>query len=281
MGCDRPHWSYSAINQYLRCPLQYYFERVLKLPQLRVSSDLVLGSAIHEALAFYHRKIQLQKPVELKELQVLLEAAWRNRESRQGLMFKRGQTRESQLSLGKQLIATYIKYPPPENIIAVERRFLVPLQNSRGEYLETPLLAVVDLLTQNDGLLVVQEFKTAGRAYSQGEIDSSLQATCYSQAISEEYGKSPQIGYGVLVKTKTPKFQQLITSRGETERRRLGDLVEVIDEAVSNETFYPIEGPLNCTGCSFRSACREWKVPKQHSDVALYHLNGNGSCSPN
>lgn len=22
---DRPHWSYSSINQYLRCPLQYFF----------------------------------------------------------------------------------------------------------------------------------------------------------------------------------------------------------------------------------------------------------------
>jgi putative RecB family exonuclease len=281
MGYDRPHWSYSAINQYLRCPLQYYFERILKLPQLRVSSDLVLGSAIHEALAYYHRKIQLQKSSELKELQALLEAAWQSRESRQGLMFKRGQSRESQLSLGKQLLATYLKYPPPENIVAVERRFLVPLQNSRAEYLETPLVAVVDLLTEDDGLLVVQEFKTANRAYSQSVIDSSLQATCYSQAIAEEFGRSPRIEYGVLVKTKVPKFQQITTTRGEAERRRLGDLVEVVDKAVANQTFYPIESPFNCTGCSYRSACREWKVPQRHSEPALYHLNGNGQCLPN
>lgn len=281
MSTDRPHWSYSAINQYLRCPLQYYFERVLRLPQLRVSSDLVLGSAIHEALAFYHRKLQLNQPTNLPELQCLFEAAWRTRESRQGLLFKRTQSRESQMALGKELLATYLKYPPPENIVAVERTFLVPVQNSQGEYLETPLKAVIDLLVENDGSLVVHEFKTTSRAYSQGEIDTSLQATCYSQVIAEEFGKSPQVEYGVLVKTKVPRFQQITTGRTETERRRLGDLVEVVEEAVTNKTFYPIETPLNCTGCSYRSACREWKVPQKHRENSVYELNGNGQCLPN
>ena len=46
MGFHRKHWSYSAINQYLRCPLQYYFERVLRLPKPTVGSGLVLGEVI-------------------------------------------------------------------------------------------------------------------------------------------------------------------------------------------------------------------------------------------
>ena len=31
---DRPHWSYSQLFQFLRCPLSYYFERVLRLERL-------------------------------------------------------------------------------------------------------------------------------------------------------------------------------------------------------------------------------------------------------
>ena len=31
---DRPHWSYSSLAQYLRCPLQYYFERVVHLERV-------------------------------------------------------------------------------------------------------------------------------------------------------------------------------------------------------------------------------------------------------
>lgn len=47
---SRPHWSYSQINQYLRCPLQYFFERVLKLERQSIPSNMALGSAVHEAL---------------------------------------------------------------------------------------------------------------------------------------------------------------------------------------------------------------------------------------
>jgi RecB family exonuclease len=54
----RPHWSYSQISQYLRCPLQYYFQRILKLPEPWVSSNLVLGSAVHAALAEYHMGVE-------------------------------------------------------------------------------------------------------------------------------------------------------------------------------------------------------------------------------
>jgi putative RecB family exonuclease len=281
MGITRPHWSFSAINQYLRCPLQYYFERVLRMPQLRVSSDLVLGSAIHEALAFYHRKVQLTEVTNLRELECLLEAAWRTREARQGLLFKRGQSRDSQLAVGKALLGIYLRHPAPENIVAVERTFLVPLQNQQGEYLETPLMAVIDLLTEVEGSLVVHEFKTASRSYSQGEVDSSLQATCYSQAISEEFGTSPQVDYAILVKTKVPRLQQISTVRTEAERRRLGDLVAVVEHGVTNKVFYPIETPLNCTNCSYRSECRQWQAPKPTTESSIHQLNGNGRCLPN
>ena len=54
---SRPHWSYSQLNQYMRCPLQYYFERIVKLDRPFVPSGLLFGSAIHEALAeFLHRE---------------------------------------------------------------------------------------------------------------------------------------------------------------------------------------------------------------------------------
>jgi putative RecB family exonuclease len=163
----------------------------------------------------------------------------------------------------------------------VERTFLVPLQNNQGDYLETPLVAVIDLLTETSEGLVVHEFKTASRSYSQGEVDSSFQATCYSQAILEEFGRSPQVEYAILVKTKVPRLQQISTVRTERERRRLGDLVEVVERAVKSQVFYPIETPLNCTGCSYRSECRQWKAPKPAMESPIYQLNGNGQCLPN
>ena len=57
MDRSHPHWSYSAISQYLRCPLQYFFQRILGLPSRSIGLGLVLGSAVHAGLAEYHRRL--------------------------------------------------------------------------------------------------------------------------------------------------------------------------------------------------------------------------------
>ena len=88
---------------------------------------------------------------------------------------------------------------------------------------------------------------------------SSLQPTCYVQAVSECLGQKSEVEYTVLVKTKTPKIQRLRTHRSDADCRRLGDLVETIQRAVDLEIFYPVENPLNCGSCPFRPECRTWQ----------------------
>jgi putative RecB family exonuclease len=60
---DRPHWSYSQLSTYLRCPLQYFFQYVLGLPRKTIPGSMALGSAVHEALATYHRTVQSGQPI--------------------------------------------------------------------------------------------------------------------------------------------------------------------------------------------------------------------------
>ncbi|REK23089.1 MAG: hypothetical protein DWQ42_15785 [Planctomycetota bacterium] len=53
----RPHWSFSQVAQYQRCPLQYYFERIARLPRPFTPTGLALGSAVHAALAACHEQL--------------------------------------------------------------------------------------------------------------------------------------------------------------------------------------------------------------------------------
>ncbi|MCA8988383.1 MAG: PD-(D/E)XK nuclease family protein, partial [Planctomycetaceae bacterium] len=185
---------------------------------------------------------------------------------------------------GLNLLKLYLEEPPPQNIVAIEQRFLVPLHNSEGEYLETPLLAFTDLITKEADVLKVTEFKTSGRSYGEFEVESSLQATCYVNAVIETTGQMPTVEYAVLVKTKTPKLQRLKTARAEDDLGRLGDLIENVERAVANDIFYPVETPLNCSTCPYRSQCREWKpaaidvhnavVGNQRFDRRFSKLNG-------
>jgi|LSQX01.2.fsa_nt_gb putative RecB family exonuclease len=256
---NRPHWSYSSVNQYLRCPLQFFFQRILGLPEPTIGSGLVLGSSVHRTLELYHRGLQDRRPVTVEQLHREFLDAWETRERDREIEFRKGDTRDDSIAQGIGLIEVYLKEPPPENIVAVEQEMIFPIHNSEGEILETPMVAVVDLLTKNDNGLTITEIKTSGRAYGNFEVESSLQPTSYVNAVWETFGEQAEVEYAILVKTKTPKLQRLTTVRNEDDFGRLGDTVQAVERAIDAKAFYPNETPLNCSTCPYREPCREWK----------------------
>lgn len=260
---SRPHWSYSAINQFLRCPLQFYFERVLGLPQKTVSSNLVLGSAVHKTLEAYHRGLQNGTPAKEDELKTAFLSSWESREKNSEISYRNGDSRDGVLDQGIGLIELYLKEPPPSDILAVEKDMIVPLHNSQGAYLETPLVVVIDLVTRTEEGLKIVEFKTSGRAYGGFEADTSLQPTCYVNAIREVYGEPATVEFTVLVKTKTPKIQRLSAFRDGGDLCRLGDLVQTVERAIEVGAFFPVENPMNCSGCAHRQSCLDWGKPRE------------------
>ncbi len=280
---DRPHWSYSSINQYLRCPLQYYFQRILGLPSRSINSGLVLGSAVHAGLAAYHTQLKNQETIDSDAIRKVFRECWAEKEAKETVVYKVGDNRDDGIEQGIHLLELYLKEPPPEGIVAIEQRSLVPLYNSHGEYLETPLVAIVDLITKSEESLTVNEFKTSGRAYSSSDVESSLQPTCYVHAVRQTFGEDANVEYTVLVKTKTPKIQRIKTSRYAEDCGRLGDLVETIQRAVDFNVFYPVESPMNCSTCSYREPCREWgqRSNQQSELVQLQVPQMEAECSLN
>ena len=270
----RSHWSYSSISQYLACPLRYYFQRILCLPQSSISCGLVLGSSVHAVLAEYHRSIQSNKPVKVERLHQVFSENWSSRENKTRVIFKDGENPKDCFDQGIAIVEMYLKEPPPKNIVSIEKEVISPVHNSKGEFLETPLVAVADLITEENHGLTIREFKTAARAYSKTETETSLQPTCYVNAVQEVFGKSASVEYTVLIKTKTPKIQRLETTRSENDLARLGDIIENIERAIHAKVFYPIDNVLNCSGCPYRQPCREWGRTGCNS---LTQLNGDAA----
>jgi CRISPR/Cas system-associated exonuclease Cas4 (RecB family) len=260
---NRPHWSFSALNQYLRCPLQFFFERVLGLPQPTISSSLVLGSAVHRTLESYHRGLMQGRIAGIDELRPVFLDAWESREKAIEITYRNGDNRDDTIQQGLGLIGLYLNEPPPQNIVAIEQQMIVPLHDCRGHYLETPLVAVIDLLTRIEGGLKVTEFKTSGRAYGDFEAESSLQPTCYVNAVHEMYGELATVEFAVLVKTKTPKLQRIVADRNDDDLSRLGELVQTVERAVAAKVFYPVESPMNCSTCPYREPCQQWGRPTE------------------
>jgi hypothetical protein len=159
----------------MKCPLQFYFERVLKIPRKTTSDAQVLGSALHSALANYHRKLQVGDTVQTHQIHALYLAAWEEQAARGQIVASGEKSLEDSRSLGIALVDAYMNEPPHKNIVAVEQPMLSPIANSHGDYLENPIMVVADLITQqDDGTLQVGELKTAGRSYSESEVAISL-----------------------------------------------------------------------------------------------------------
>ena len=267
MRISRKHWSYSSINQFLRCPRQFYFQRIAKIPQLTVGSGLVLGSAVHSALAEYHNCLVIGVHPSQNTIKDFFVTSWLEKESETKVVYKPKESKDGLIELGASLLELYLNDPPPENIIAVEQSMMAPIQTSHGEIIETPLYGFVDLLTKEGDEIKIREFKTSARAFSNLEASTSLQPTCYVMAVESTYDLPATVEYNVFVKTKTPKLQKLDTARHEEDFGRLGDIVQSIERAIKAEAFYPVETPMNCSCCSYRSECREWTPPKPINEI--------------
>ena len=259
----RPHWSYSSVSQYLKCPLQYYFERVVKLPRKGVTDAQVLGSAVHSALATYHRTLQSGAAVTVESIRKAYLDAWDGRVEDGQVVNLGNKSLGDCRDLGMTLVEVYLEQPPSGTVIAVESPMMTPIADSRGDYLEKPILIVADLITrQDDGTLKITEIKTSGRAFSESEVVTSLQPTFFANALHESAGEEPAVEFTVLVKTKVPKAQRIQATRTTSDYQRLGDLIGVVGKAVEAGVFYPVESPLNCSGCPFYRPCREWTGPE-------------------
>jgi CRISPR/Cas system-associated exonuclease Cas4 (RecB family) len=180
---------------------------------------------------------------------------------------------ENLLATGVGLVEVYLEQPIPGPIMAVEQPMWVPLTDSTGEVLEKPLFVVPDLISSSpDQTLTVHEIKTAARAYSEADVASSLQATCYAHALHEVEAIEPQVEFVVLVKTKTPKLQRITTHRDDADFARLGDLARTVERGITAGVFYPVENPMNCSGCPYFRPCREWTPSNATSTYAEHQL---------
>ncbi len=132
----RPHWSYSSVSQYLKCPFSIYFERVLRLP--RKDRLRRPGARLVRPLRPGRLPPQAPGPTSPSQPHQVREAflaAWEDQaDDGSRSSTEQANPSDDSLALGIALIEIYLKEPPPTNIVAVESPMLAPITNSRGEY---------------------------------------------------------------------------------------------------------------------------------------------------
>jgi CRISPR/Cas system-associated exonuclease Cas4 (RecB family) len=258
------HFSASALKTYLTCPKKFAFQYVIGAePEFRPSA-LILGKAVHEALAVHHAGLKDGKPVPASEIQQQFDATFDSHLAGPiPIHYRENGDADGLRVAGHALVGVYLANSEfRSEILAVEHGWRADLVDPRtGELSDVALVGVFDLVERDeDGQIVIADTKTAAKRWSVSQADLDLQMSVYAEAACQA-GLVPEdtdvhVRLDVLVKLKRePVLERLHTVRGPIQRaiaRMIAwDGLKAIE---SGSAFYRNPG-WACDGCQFRRQC--------------------------
>jgi hypothetical protein len=254
---ERPHWSYSSLNQLLNiCSLQWFFEKVEKLPRPFTPVAIALGSVYHRVMENIAMHRMEQKLPTEKDTRDLFMTLW-EREQKDGPPLEKDeeQTPEQVGLQGADLVAAYLKQvDPEERVLSMNETFAVPVGNS-----DRPLIGEIDCVVEHQKARFLVDWKSSARRWPKDQADRSLQPTCYLYAHRQLHPtEAPWFRYDVVVKNKTPVVESHITVRGPDDFRRFECLVSKAEQIIQHELVYPSDQSFACSGCQYREPCKAW-----------------------
>lgn len=264
----RPHWSFSSLNQLLNiCSLQYFFEKIEKLPRPFTPVSLVFGSAYHRVMEFIamHR-MEGNLPV-AKDVGDLFHTVW-DRERKEGPPMEESDATPDELAeQGAGLVEAYLgQIDQGERVLDINRMFAVPVGSS-----ERPLIGEIDCVVETAGETVLVDWKTSARRWPKDQAEKSLQPTAYLYAVEQlrPGAGCSKFRFDVAVKTKVPAIESNYTTRSPEDFARLERLVETAERIVAHDLFYPSEQSFACGGCAFQGPCKAWHRQQARTTVKL------------
>ena len=255
------HLSASSISDYIDCGLLYKFGRVDKIPAEFKADALEFGSAIHLALADFHTEKMRGNYLSVKQLHECFETHWRQlTDGRDDIKYAEGNDPEILLLKGQELLTAYYNKAPWREFetIGIEEPFSFQIAGC-----QLPVIGAIDLVERDDsGTIIISDFKTSARSYSNDEVNRNFQLVIYQIAMKEKGYSSSEIllRFDCLIKTKQPKFESYYTVRDEIDEIRAKKKIITVSKGISRGIFVPNDSAYNfkCKNCAYRKKCDEW-----------------------
>ena len=235
--------SYSQLDDYLSCPLKYRLRHVIRVPT-PPHHALVLGNALHQAVAAYHAARMKGRPLDEAALLEVFAAHW----STEGFLSRDHE--EARFAAGQAALRRFLAeqtLPGAEVPVAVERPFSVRLGRDtiRGRYDrldETPDGTVITDYKSSD----VRDPKQAVR-----KARESLQLQVYALAHQAETGSLPAA-------VQLSFLESGVVGRVVPDEARLEKTRVVLAEAADGiraGRFEARPDVIGCGYCPYRDVC--------------------------
>ena len=247
---ETPHWSYSAFNTYLTCPLRYYFRYIEHAEVERTSVSLPFGRAFHAVLSERARKGADFTVEDAKEDFTVYFRG--ETEVSENLTYRADEDYWFWEQRGCDMLdVAFAEWSDDYTVKSVAEAFSVEVPG-----LSKPLIGEFDLVVVDGGDEAIVDWKTASAKWPNGKADLDLQATAFTYAYQSIHGTNPLFRFDVFTKAKTPAHHQFYTLRSHDDLDRFVYLAGKIEKAVYSGVFLPVESCMNCTECAYGSRCK-------------------------
>jgi DNA helicase-2/ATP-dependent DNA helicase PcrA len=235
--------SFTQIDDYLMCPLKYRLRHQVRVP-VQPHHALVLGNAIHQAVAIANQARMRLQPVDW----IGVEETFRTHWSSEG--FLSAEHEEARFASGVSAIERFrsrIEGEPEQDVVAVEQPFSVRIGSDRvrGRY---------DVVTRTAEGITVTDYKSGDMhdpARARQRARDSLQLRIYALAHEAQHGKLPsavELHFleGDVIGRVTPTARQLDSAR---------DKVALAADGIRGGRFEATPGFPACSWCPYRRIC--------------------------
>jgi hypothetical protein len=249
--------SYSKISTYQTCPLKYKLVYIDRVP-VRRGPSLILGGAVHDALACLHDPGALAIPT-LDEVvdRFCQEFAKASQEGDLG-----GKDPDALHREGVRILSGYyekgVAIARKKRTLGVELHFQFPLD---GHHVE----GYIDRLDVGEsGDIQVFDYKT-GKAKTQLYAADDLQMACYSMGVARMYPGRPVTCTLLYVSVANGFPLSKAWQEPELEEKRW--VIRDVAAGIEGERFEPVVD-RHCDWCDVRPACPMWTKPPAPGEIA-------------
>lgn len=255
-------YSISRIESFEKCPLQYKYRYIDRIPLKVETIEAFLGTQVHEALKEFYDFIK-NKIVKPKDwLLSKYEKLWTKDFSDSIKIVKTEFSAEDYYQKGKKsLIDYYDEYKPFDRtkIVKTEESIYFSLKQDGDEY---SFVGILDRLDWNDRekIFEIHDYKTSASLMTQEEADRDFQLPLYQLALKSKW---PEAEKAKLVWHFLLFNKQIESARTKRQLTDLQDkVIEKIKAIEACQEFTPHKSAL-CEWCDFQEICPLWKHPKQ------------------
>ncbi|MFZ2025448.1 MAG: ATP-dependent DNA helicase [Microgenomates group bacterium] len=238
---------YTHIESFRRCPLQYKFRYVIKIP-VPTSAALGFGDIMHRSMQEFYKHVIAGEKVLESTLLAIYDEQWRSK----GFMSKSYE--DEMKKHGEVLLSEYFQkgYDQKTKTIAVEQAFKIKITP------DITLGGKIDRVDRRaDGTLEIIDYKT-GAAPKKRDPQEDFQLSIYALAATDK-GVYDTAAEKMLVSFYFFEGQERVSGT-RTSEQLVSVKEEIITAAneINKSAFLPTPG-MYCAFCEFRLLCEAWK----------------------